>query len=55
MKRGPQQGEIVRTTLRVPRPLWDSLKHRAIEERMSLQDLVNRALEEYVKRGGRRK
>lgn len=45
--------EIVRTTLRVPRKLWDAAKHRAIEERLPLQDLVVKAIETYIKKGGR--
>lgn len=45
--------EIVRTTIRVPRKLWDAAKHCAIEERLPLQDLVIKALESYVKKGGR--
>jgi predicted HicB family RNase H-like nuclease len=45
--------EIVRTTLRVPRKLWDEVRHRAIKDHLSLQDLVIRALTEYVKKGGR--
>lgn len=41
--------EIVRTTIRVPRHLWDQTKHRAIEERLPLQDLIIRALGSYLK------
>jgi hypothetical protein len=49
-----QDAEIVRTTIRVPRSLWDAAKHRAIEERIPVQDLVIRALTSYViKKGGR--
>ena len=51
--RQAKEAEIVRTTIRVPRKLWDAAKHRAIEERLPLQDLVIRALEGYVKKGGR--
>lgn len=39
---------IVRTTIRVPRSLWDAAKHRAIEERCDQQDLVIRALKQYL-------
>jgi len=43
-----KEKEIVRTTIRVPRSLWDATKHRAIEERIPVQDLVIRALTSYV-------
>jgi hypothetical protein len=40
--------QIIRTTIRVPEKLWDLAKHRAIDEKISLQDLVIRALGKYV-------
>ena len=46
--------EIVRTTIRVPRTLWDQCKHHAIEERLPVQDLVIKALQAYVKKGGQK-
>jgi predicted DNA binding CopG/RHH family protein len=52
-KRRAEQADIVRTTIRVPRRLWEAAKHRAIEERLPLQDLVIKALQNYVKKGGR--
>ena len=52
-ERRAEQEEIVRTTIRVPRKLWDAAKHRAIEERLPLQDVVIKALESYVRKGGR--
>lgn len=45
----PEEPEIVRTTIRVPQPLWDTVQHRAIDERTSAQEIVNRALENYLK------
>ena len=39
-RRQTKGDEIVRTTIRVPRALWDAAKHRAIEERIAVQDLV---------------
>lgn len=50
---GEKEEEIIRTTLRVPRSLWDQVRHRAIIDRLSLQDLVIQALTEYVKKRGR--
>jgi predicted HicB family RNase H-like nuclease len=49
---GEKEEEIVRTTLRIPRKLWDQVRHRAIIDRLSLQELVIKALSEYVKKGG---
>lgn len=47
-----KEQEIVRTTIRVPRELWDKAKIRAVKERVSLQEMVIVALEAYLK-GGR--
>lgn len=44
-----EQAEIVRTTIRVPRPLWDSVLHLAIAERTSAQEIVNSALKAFLK------
>jgi predicted HicB family RNase H-like nuclease len=44
--------EIIRTTLRIPRSLWERAKHQAIADRVSLQDMFNQALAEYLKKGG---
>ena len=41
--------EIVRTTIRVPRSLWDAVKHRAIDDHTEAQELVLRALQLYLK------
>ena len=42
---------IIRTTIRVPQSLWDAARHQAIDEKISLQDLVIRALVKYTKGG----
>ncbi len=38
----------VRTTIRLPQDLWDSVRRRAIDEHCDAQDIVTRALERYV-------
>lgn len=40
--------QIIRTTIRVPEKLWDQARHQAIDEKVSLQDLVIRALVKYT-------
>lgn len=40
--------QIVRTTIRVPQGLWDLARHKAIDEKISLQDLVIKALAKHV-------
>jgi predicted HicB family RNase H-like nuclease len=40
--------QIIRTTIRVPQKLWDQARHKAIDEGLSLQDLVIKALVKYV-------
>jgi len=39
----------VKTTLRMPRPLWLRLKQKALDEDVSLNRLILRALEREVK------
>ncbi len=51
-KRSPEG--IVRTTIRVPRSLWDAVRHRAIDEGSDAQELVIRALQQYLKQKGGR-
>jgi hypothetical protein len=46
--------EIVRTTIRVPRSLWDAVRHRAIDDNSDAQELVIRALQHYLKQKGGR-
>jgi hypothetical protein len=47
-------GEIVRTTIRVPRSLWDAVRHRAIDDNSDAQELVIRALQQYLRQKGGR-
>jgi hypothetical protein len=44
---------LARATMRLPQSLWDDVRHRAIDERCSVSELVARALYEYLKKGGR--
>lgn len=45
---------IIRTTIRLPKSLLAAAKHRGIDEGSSFQDVVIRALEQYLgKKGGR--
>lgn len=57
MKRQEKQSaevEVVKTTIRLPRELSDQLKHRAIDEGCTSQELVERALRNYLKQKGGR-
>lgn len=47
--------EIVKTTIRVPQPLWDAVRRRAIDERSSAQEIIERALTDYLKKPRSRK
>jgi predicted DNA binding CopG/RHH family protein len=38
-----------KTTLRLPRELWNAVRHRAIDEGVSFQFIVEKALEAYLK------
>jgi len=51
-KPGP---DIVKTTIRVRRDLWNAVLHRSIDENRSLQAILEFALEQYLKRGEGRK
>ena len=49
-----QEDPIIRTTIRLPLSLLNAAKHRGIDEGTSFQDVVIRALEQYLgKKGGR--
>lgn len=41
-----------RATMRLPQSLWDAVQHRAIDEHITLSELVAKALTQYLK-GGR--
>ena len=43
-----QKEPIIRTTIRVPRWLWDKARHKAIDDKQSLQDLLIDALVKHV-------
>jgi len=56
MKQQTKEAEaMVRTTVRLPQTLWDTIRRRAIDEHCDAQDIVKRALEQYAgkQRGGR--
>lgn len=50
---GKHAEEIIKTTLRLPRTLSDAVKHRAIDEGITVQALTERALTAYLKKAGR--
>ncbi len=52
MARQAPKDEMIKTTLRLPRTLFDAARHRAIDEHIDLQDLVAKALEQYLQRKG---
>lgn len=43
---------LARATMRLPQSLWDAVQHRAVDEHITLSELVARALTQYLK-GGR--
>ena len=47
MKDRKQRPET-KTTLRLPRELWDRVRHRAIDEGLSAQAMVERMIETYL-------
>jgi len=54
MATNKNQDELLRTTARLPQSLITAAKHRAIDDGITLQELMIRALEQYLsKRGGR--
>lgn len=46
------EGELLRTTVRLPQSLMMAAKHRAIDEGHTLQELIIRAVEHYLSRKG---
>jgi hypothetical protein len=51
-ERKKARGPMARVTMRLQQSLWDAVQHRAIDEHITLSDLVARALTTYLK-GGR--
>ena len=51
-----EDDSIVKTTLRLPQSLLNAAKHRGIDDGQSLQEVIVRALEQYLgkQKGGRR-
>ena len=47
-------GDTVKTTIDLPVALWRAAKVRAMDDRTDLRQVVIRALEAYVKKGGSR-
>lgn len=43
--------EIIKTTIRVPKTLWDRVRIRAIEDGSSAEAIVVKALGEHLKKG----
>jgi hypothetical protein len=57
MGKGSEGAETVKTTVVLPRALWEAARIHAIEERTDFRTVVIRALEAYLKasrRGGRK-
>ncbi|MGH7314581.1 MAG: hypothetical protein ACREJV_15510 [Candidatus Rokuibacteriota bacterium] len=54
-KRRPSKGdrEMVKTTLRLSAETWRKARVRALDERASFQEIVERALEQYLSKGVR--
>jgi hypothetical protein len=54
-KRQADADPIVRTTVRLPQSLLNAAKHRGIDDGQTLQDVIIRALEQYLgkQKGGR--
>jgi predicted DNA binding CopG/RHH family protein len=54
-KRQADADRIVRTTVRLPQSLLNAAKHRGIDDGQTLQDVIIRALEQYLgkQKGGR--
>ena len=45
--------KLMKTSLRLPEDLWKRAKIRAIKENIDAQDLVAKAIEDYLKKGRR--
>ncbi|HMK20683.1 MAG TPA: hypothetical protein VK466_00015 [Terriglobales bacterium] len=49
----PKKEALARATMRLPESLWKAAQHRAIDEGITLSELMSRALADYLKKGGR--
>lgn len=45
--------EMVKTTLRLSAETWRRARVRALDERVSFQEIVERALDQFLGKGGR--
>jgi hypothetical protein len=50
----PKAADVVKTTIRIRRDLWTAALHRGIDEDLSQQEIIERALEAYLKKGARK-
>ncbi len=50
MKKANPKEEIIQSTLRLPRPLWEQINHVAVDKRLSMAQAVIQAITEYCKR-----
>jgi hypothetical protein len=56
MKNSSEVGtDVVKTTIRIRRELWKKVLHHSIDENQTQQEIVEQALEEYLKKSERRK
>lgn len=53
-KKQTDADRIIKTTLRIPESLLKRAKIRGIEDGQALQDVINAALEQYLKQKGGR-
>lgn len=53
-KHARARGPSVKTTFAIPSKLWVRAKLRAMEQRTSLGELITTALQEHLRKGGKR-
>lgn len=46
-----KQEPVARATMRLPQSLWTAVQHRAVDENITLSELVTRALREHLSKG----
>jgi predicted transcriptional regulator len=49
-----KKGETIQSTMRLSKSLWKTINRIAAKQDLSMQQVVNRALREYVAREGRK-